>query len=315
MVKDILLVTNHETYVLQNVLHIAFWQAVEQRVKTWTGEEQLREKFPGKLLTQWQAFHNAVLHEDHYYLLANSSEYTAQIEAQDKLRDDIYRKLKKMVDTYAAVDFDQAKHEAALVMQPIMKRYAIDVNAAYEIETTKMDQWIDEQNTNAQAEHAATTLGIATQISALKAANDEVRKLISWRMDEQAEAPQAALKTARAKTDEEWKWFVLTLNSYAVADEIDYRFEELIRAINAEIAYSKEQYEALKKKNASDRDKASGGSNGGGGSQGGNTPAPTPKPSDGGDTPTPASGGDDTPSGGDTPTPDPTPSGGDDANQ
>ena len=101
---------------------------------------------------------------------------------------------------------------------------------------------------------------------------------ISEKNNNMAEAQDDSLqlKDLLALCIGKWKWFVLTLNSYAVADEIDYRFEELIRAINAEIAYSKEQYEALKKKNASDRDKASGGSNGGGGSQGGNTPAPQP---------------------------------------
>lgn len=281
MIKDILLVPNYETYVLQNVLHIAFWQAVEKRVFAWVGEAQVKDKLPGKLLTQWGVFRTATGTEDQYYLLANSSEYTAKIDAADKLRDDIYRKVKKIVDTFAAVDFDEEKHNAALVMQPIMKRYAIDPSAAYEIETTKLDQWIQEQNRNYQAEKAAKALGIYEQIQQLKTANDEVRKLISYRMDEQGYAPQAALKNARVASDEEWKYFVLALNSYAVADETDYRFEELIKAINAEIAYSKEQYAALKKKNSKKKDE----------------PEPTPQPE-----PTP----DPTPE----PTPDPTPSGG-----
>ena len=55
-------------------------------------------------------------------------------------------------------------------------------------------------------------------------------------------------------SDEEWKYLVLALNSYAVADESDYRFEELIKSINSEIAYSKEQYAALKKKNSKKKD-------------------------------------------------------------
>lgn len=256
MIKDILLVQNYETYVLQNVLHVAFWQAVEKRVLDWVGDvNKISEKLPGKLLTQWGAFRSATGNEDHYYLLANNSEYTAKIDAADKLRDDIYRKIKKIVDAFAAVDFDKEKNEAALVMQPIMKRYAIDPSAAYEVETTKLDQWIQEQNRNYQAEKAAKALGIYEQIQQLKTANDEVRKLISWRMDEQGETPLAALKQARIAADEEWKYFVLALNSYAVADETDYRFEQLIKAINAEIAYSKEQYAALKKKNASPKPK------------------------------------------------------------
>ena len=255
MIKDILLVKDYETYILQNVLHIAFWQAVEKRVLKWIGDPNtIDEKLPGKLKTQWGAFRRATAREDEYYLLANKSEYTAKIDAADKQRDDIYRKIKKMVDTFAAVDFDQEKHEAALVMQPVMKRYAIDVTAAYEVETTKMAQWIDEQTTNVQLDMAATKLGINNQITALKTANDEVRKLISYRMDEQGYAPQAALKNARLAADEEWKYFVLALNSYAVADATDYRFEELIKVINSEIAYSKEQYAALKKKNSKKKD-------------------------------------------------------------
>lgn len=251
MIKDILLVQNYETYPLQNVLHIAFWQAVEKRVFDWVGDvNTIKDKLPGKLLEQWGAFRGAVGSEDNYYLLANNSEYTKKIDAADKLRDDIYRKIKKLVDAFAAVDFDEEKNKAALLMQPIMKRYAIDPSAAYEVETTKIGQWIDEQNTNYQAEKAAKALGVYEQIQALKTANDEVRKLISIRMDEQGYTPQAALKKARQVTDEEWKYFVLALNSYAVADESDYRFEELIKSINAEIAYSKEQYAALKKKNS-----------------------------------------------------------------
>ena len=255
MIKDILLVQNYETYVLQNVLHIAFWQAVEKRIRAWVDDpNKFQEKLPGKLYQQWVSFASAVGTEDEYYLLANKSEYTAKIDAADKQRDDIYRKIKKIVDAFAAVDFDQEKNEAALKMQPVMKRYAIDVTAAYEVETTKIDQWIAEQNRNYQLEQAAIKLGLKDQITALKTANDEVRKLISYRMDEQGWQPQAALKNARVASDEEWKYFVLALNSYAVADESDYRFEELIKSINSEIAYSKEQYAALKKKNSKKKD-------------------------------------------------------------
>lgn len=255
MIKDILLVQNYETYVLQNVLHVALWQAVKNRVTTWVDDpNKFQEKLPGKLYQQWLAFRSATSKEDEYYLLANKSEYTAKIDAADKQRDDIYRKIKKIVDAFAAVDFDQEKNEAALKMQPVMKRYAIDVTAAYEVETTKMEQWIQEQNRNYQLIQAATILGLKDQITALKTANDEVRKLISYRMDEQGWQPQAALKNARLASDEEWRYFVLALNSYAVADETDYRFEELIKAINAEIAYSKEQYAALKKKNSKKKD-------------------------------------------------------------
>lgn len=251
MIKDILLVENYETYPLQNVLHVAFWKAVEKRVLNWIGDiNKIDEKLPGKLLDQWGAFRSATATEDEYYLLANKSEYTARIDAADKLRDDIYRKIKKIVDAFAAVDFDAEKNEAALKMQPVMKRYAIDVTAAYEVETTKMEQWIQEQNRNYQLEQAAIKLGLKDQIAALKTANEEVRQLISYRMDEQGYYPQAALKNARVAADEEWKYFVLALNSYAVADETDYRFEELIKAINSEIAFSKEQYAALKKKNS-----------------------------------------------------------------
>lgn len=255
MIKDILLVKDYETYILQNVLHIAFWQAIIKRVTAFIGDPNtVDEKLPGKLKTQWYAIRNAASVEDQYYLLANKSEYTAKIEAADKTRDDIYKKIKKIVDAFAAVDFDQEKNEAALKMQPVMKRYAVDTTAAYEIETTKLDQWIQEQNRNYQLEQAAIKLGLKDQITALKSANDEVRQLISWRMDEQGYTPQAALKNARVAADEEWKYFVLALNSYAVADESDYRFEELIKAINSEIAYSKEQYAALKKKNSKSKD-------------------------------------------------------------
>lgn len=88
MIKDILLVQNYETYVLQNVLHIAFWQAVKKRVTDWVGDPNtIREKLPGKLYTQWGAFITAVATEDDRYLLANSSEYTGKgIAASDRDR-------------------------------------------------------------------------------------------------------------------------------------------------------------------------------------------------------------------------------------
>ena len=107
MVKDILLVSNYETYVLQNVLHVAFWDAVEKRVNKFIDDpNKIDEKLPGKLKQQWIELRNATATEDQYYLLANKSEYTAKIEAADKTRDDIYRKIKKIVDAFAAVDFD-----------------------------------------------------------------------------------------------------------------------------------------------------------------------------------------------------------------
>lgn len=267
MIKDILLVKQYETYALQNVLHMAFMQAVIKRVVAFIGQGgNIDDKLPGKLKTQYFALMNAESAEDECYLLANKNVYTARIEEQDSLRDDIWRKIKKLVETYATVDFDQEKHEAALNMQPLMERYAIDVKASYEIETTQIDQWYQEQSQNFQTNQAAQRLGVAEQITALKEANDEVRRLITLRMDEQSRTQEAALKAARAVSDEEWRYFELALNSYAVADETDDRFEDLIRALNAEIDYSQEQYKALKKKNAKKKDK------------GGDDPEPEPEP-------------------------------------
>lgn len=250
-VREILQTKGYETKWLQNVLHMAFFNAVKKRVTAFVALfETMAAALPGKLREAYSDLIMAIADEDEKYLLASASAYTAAIAQKDAQRDELYSIIARMVQMFYQSTLDAEKHAAAEAMMEKISLYKVDVRASYEVETTQIQQWLQAQTGSARLTKAAETLGLSAYVTQLATVNEEMRQLVSLRMDEQGAVPAEALKQARTATDEAWESFQLALNAYAIIDEDPERFDSLLQALNEEIAYSKDQHEQLRKKNA-----------------------------------------------------------------
>lgn len=236
MMNDILQVPLFALDTLQNDLHLGFVDEVSKRTLAFrNGGGSGQSQFPTKVDALWLNFTNAVANEDWLYLLATRSEYTQRILEKDEERDGLFKQIRTMVNTMAALTLDPDRHVAAQKMQPVMQKYRIDTSASYEAETVTLGQWLQEMGSDHQQDQAAQVLGIQTHISRLGTLNKELRQLILQRNDERFARTVSALKQARRQTDADYRLFIQALNAAVIIDENGARFQNLIASLAEEI--------------------------------------------------------------------------------
>lgn len=226
MAQNILLVPNIDLANFPNDLHLQLNQ---------TQDEQMDHEFdpetpaPGKLAQAIADHKAAVEAENRAYLISRSSELTAQIAEQDSIRDTKMGELTAVVDAMAKVASLPAMQQAAQTMQTLWNVYSPNPKAAYETETTALQQWHEDYLASAEQQQAAQTLGVVQIIADMMTANQEVHRLIVER--ENAHGMQQnlsmSLKDARVETDKAYKWMILCLNAYKVVDQDEHRWEGL----------------------------------------------------------------------------------------
>ena len=242
---------------LQNDLHIGFGGDMKRRIVNarWKDEARTQNALPDRVDEQVEPFLQAYSAEDDAYVIQQGSDLTKQRDAKDHERDQLYREIKRTVDTFATLSIFPEKQQKALLMQPLMQKYRIDPDGGVEAQSVATEQWLQEQLHNSQMGLAAKELGIYESINQLKAVNDEVRRLTSLRNDERSLQTAAALRTARAKTERAFRAFVLALNAAAVmaGEADDYALTELIKGISETIRYYRQLAGQRKRKNAAIR--------------------------------------------------------------
>lgn len=253
-------------------------------------EGSAQNKLPAKVQPFFTSLNGAVGAVDAAYRQSRASDLTKKIADEDTRRDNLYTALKNQVQMYLKFDFDQEMQEAAQLLWNIIRKYQVDVTANYSEESAKLQQMLQELDTNYQAELRLKKLGLESLASQLKTANEAVRTLMAQRNDERMYQEKAALATARKQADEAYHDFVAMLNAAALMDESEYTYDELIQQINELIKYYR--LYVVPKKGSKSEDEDDGGSEDGGSDDGGDTPSPTPDP-----TPTPSGGDDDSGSG------------------
>ena len=266
---------NFQLKVLRMAGFLEFVQQVLNIVKTYRDSgEQGVSQLPAKVEAAYTPFASGVESMDDAYKLSRASEYTQQIADEDTRRDGLYIALKNQVQMYAKFVFDAEKKAAGAYLWNIMKKYNVDVNENYHEESVKLQQMIQELEADNTAGHHITTLGISSLVQQLKTANEAVRTLLSQRNDERMMQEKAALANARNRADEAYRDLILMINSAAAMDDDPYRFDEIILQVNELIKYYRQHVAP----------KGTGGSQtgeGGSSNTGGNTPTPTPDPSNG----------------------------------
>ena len=184
-------------------MHIGQGADISRRLQNarWTDSTRQTKVFPDNVDALMADFVAAQATEDEVYVLSQASEFTKQRLEKDAQRDVLYKEIKRTVDTFATLSIFPDKQAAALVMQPLMQKYNIQPDGGIEAQTVATDQWLQEQDMNAQADAASMTLGIRESLRQLKTLNDEIQHLTAIRNDERAQRSTAELKTARTATD------------------------------------------------------------------------------------------------------------------
>ena len=264
--------------------HFAVMSAFDEKVAPLAQEEPL-------LLTAYNTFKAALNVEDAAVKIARASEYSAQILSKDNVRDRLYSNLKMTGEMWEDLGIEPQATAARAVMYEV-RLYKVDTKAQYDQETGLMMNFLQPFESETMQAHL-TTLGLTAVYTQMKAANEEVRRLLALRGDERAEKSAYDLKQARLATDAAYDVIVDRINALHTLDD-QHRYDTFIAQWSAEIARIKQQI--LSQSTSSS---GSGSTTPDPGIGGGTTPDPgtgggtTPDPgTGGGTTPDPGTGGD-----------------------
>jgi hypothetical protein len=231
-------IENFKSKYLRMAGFVEYVQQVAKLFKDFrdSGEEGVSQ-LPVKVEPAYTSFKDSVTAVDDAYKLSRSSDFTQKIADEDDRRDNLYRQLVNLLKMYSRFGYDAEKKEAADYLWNIVKKYGVDPNENYSEESGKLQQMLQELETNAQAAQRIASLGIENLITQLNTANEQVRTLMSNRNDERMQVEKAALATARENADQAYRDLILSLNASAVMDDDAHRFDDLISQVNELIKY------------------------------------------------------------------------------
>ena len=279
-------IPNFQKTKLRYGAHFAVMSAFDERVAPLCEQEPL-------LSTWYAAFKSALTHLDTAVKIARSSDYSKLIMKEDTKRDRLYSNGKMTAEMWSELGIEPQATAARAVLHEI-NIYKIDTKAQYDQQTGLMINFLQPFE-SAEMQTHLTTLGLTAVFTQMKAANEEVRRLLALRGNERAENAAYDLKSARQATDEAYENLVERINAIALINPSE-SWNTFIAQWSAEIARIKQQILSQSTQTGEDE----GGTTPSGGDEGGNE-TPTGGTTDTGGGDTPPSGGDDNTGGGDHP--------------
>ncbi len=279
-------IPNFQKTKLRYGAHFAVMSAFDERVAPLCEQEPL-------LSTWYAAFKAALTNLDTAVKIARSSDYSKLIMKEDTKRDRLYSNGKMTAEMWSELGIEPQATAARAVLHEI-NIYKIDTKAQYDQQTGLMINFLQPFESAAMQTHL-TTLGLTAVFTQMKAANEEVRRLLTLRGNERAENAAYDLKSARQATDEAYENLVERINAIALINPSE-SWNTFIAQWSAEIARIKQQILSQTTPTGEDE----GGTTPSGGDEGGDE-TPTGGTTDTGGGDTPPSGGDDNTGGGDPP--------------
>ena len=279
-------IPNFQKTKLRYGAHFAVMSAFDERVAPLCEQEPL-------LSTWYAAFKSALTHLDTAVKIARSSDYSKLIMKEDTKRDRLYSNGKMTAEMWSELGIEPQATAARAVLHEI-NIYKIDTKAQYDQQTGLMINFLQPFE-SAEMQTHLTTLGLTAVFTQMKAANEEVRRLLALRGNERAENAAYDLKSARQATDEAYENLVERINAIALINPSE-SWNTFIAQWSAEIARIKQQILSQSTQTGDDE----GGTTPSGGDDGGNE-TPTGGGTDTGGGDTPPSGGDDNTGEGDPP--------------
>lgn len=238
MVFSIKQISNFQLRVLRMAGFLEFMLQVKNIVMAFRNSgEPAVSQLPEKVEAVYTPFVDSVSQMDSTYKLSRTSGYTQQIADEDTRRDSLYLALKNQVQMFMRFTFDTEKQEAATYLWNIMKKYNVDVDENYYEESGKLQQMLQELETDNVAGQHITTLGLTSFVIQLKTANEAVRTMLSQRNDERMLQEKAALAKARKEVVQSYRELVLMINATAAIGNEPHLFDEVISQVNELIKY------------------------------------------------------------------------------
>lgn len=213
---------------LGNGDHFKFHSDVIKLIKS---DATISEKV-ADLLAKYEA---AFKVEDANYELSQKSFDTDAIAAADSRRDSVYIVLKKNVTSFSKLD-DATMAAAATKLLQMLTDYHLSTSDNLNRESGKLLNIIDDCEKKYSAE--VETLGLGVIVSTLKAANEEVIKLMDSRGGELAQRKVGAMRDSRAAVDEIYRAIIQFINALIVVNgETDYA--AFAERLSSDISYYK----------------------------------------------------------------------------
>ena len=181
-------IPNFQKTKLRYGAHFAVMSAFDERVAPLCEQEPL-------LSTWYAAFKSALTHLDTAVKIARSSDYSKQIMKEDTKRDRLYSNGKMTAEMWSELGIEPQATAARAVLHEI-NIYKIDTKAQYDQQTGLMINFLQPFE-SAEMQTHLTTLGLTAVFTQMKAANEEVRRLLALRGNERAENAAYDLKSAR----------------------------------------------------------------------------------------------------------------------
>ena len=243
---------------------LGFFFQIREKIRT---NEALRTA----LSTVWTAFSMAYAGFDQAYAQQRKWAQTEDLKNLDDQRDDALRAYLNMLKAMLASP-NAEKAAKAKLLQNIRDKYALNPGDEYMKETTAIAQFVQEMDTNYQAELARQATGLEEFYQALKSANTAFLAKMNERTEEQSYQQKGIVRETRLATEAAYRDLVKLINAMAIMEMPEgFYWDDVINSLNAEIDHYKN---ILARK---------GSSSSGGEDEGGDEPEPSPEPE-----PTPA---------------------------
>jgi hypothetical protein len=161
--------------------------------------------------------------------IIRKSEYTAEINEQDIVRDNIFRGLSDAVKS-ATRHFDSAKKQAADRLEIVLKNYGNIAAKTLDSETAAIDDIVRELADNFSGD--VELLALADWVNQLENENATFKTLMEQRYDESAAKPSVIMKPAREETDKTLRALLNQIDALALVNG-EQAYLPLIKDINA----------------------------------------------------------------------------------
>ena len=192
---------------------------------------------PPLLTAVFTQYTTAENREDECYLIIVKSEKTEVIADLDSQRDTKWVGVKSMCDALKRIGSAE-QQQCATQLLDLAAHYKVDISERYDDETTKMDQFLQQLQTETWTARVAA-LGLTATIAELASINQQMKQLIGERNNELATITPQAMVQARAASDEAYALLVTVINALAIAqwDNGSSPYDQAIARINQDQDY------------------------------------------------------------------------------
>lgn len=197
---------------LRNGAHYSVMEAFLAMLKSY----QFHQYEDARLADAYAEMVECLQEENRLFRISLASEHTEEIFNADFLRDQKFLGIKNMLKAMSTGTSEQ--QAAAKKVSAIVKKYSVETDTPYDQESGILTNLIGELEENASI---VATAGITQHLADMKAANEEVKRLLLVRNKQLSELADGKLKAARAATDGKYDYIIKFINCGIFLDGVE----------------------------------------------------------------------------------------------